>query len=144
MADPLIRVENIVKRFGPFTALNGVDFEVRKGEIHALLGDNGAGKSTLIKTLSGVHPPTEGRIIVEGRDAVFRSPADASRAGIGTVYQDLAVNPLMSVTRNFFMGRELHRGPRAVGALRKVDGARKAGSLGRDDDPCDPIPEPQP
>ena len=118
MAEPLIRTEGLVKRFGPFTALNGIDLEVYKGEIHALLGDNGAGKSTLIKILSGVHPPTEGTIYVEGQPAQFRSPRDASEAGIGTVYQDLAVNPLMSVTRNFFMGRELYNGPKPLGLLR--------------------------
>lgn len=118
MSKPLIQTRNLVKRFGPFTALNGIELEVHPGEIHALLGDNGAGKSTLIKILSGVHQPTTGEILVDGKPRVFRSPRDASKAGIGTVYQDLAVNPLMSVTRNFFMGRELIRGPKAFGALR--------------------------
>lgn len=107
MAQPYLRVENLVKRFGPFTALGGVDLEVYPGEVHALLGDNGAGKSTLIKTLAGVHEPTEGQLYVEGKPVSFRSPRDATAAGIGTVYQDLALNQLMSVTRNFFMGREL-------------------------------------
>lgn len=107
MADPYLRVENLTKKFGPFTALGGVDLEVYPGEVHALLGDNGAGKSTLIKTLAGVHQPTSGQIFIEGKPAAFRSPRDASAAGIGTVYQDLALNQLMSVTRNFFMGREL-------------------------------------
>jgi len=115
MAEPYLRVENLVKRFGPFTALGGVDLEVFPGEVHCLLGDNGAGKSTLIKTLAGVHQPTEGKIYIEGKPVTFRSPRDASAAGIGTVYQDLALNPLMSVTRNFFMGREL-TGP--LGSLR--------------------------
>jgi simple sugar transport system ATP-binding protein len=118
MAEPLIRIENIVKRFGPFTALNGVSLEVRAGEVLALLGDNGAGKSTLIKILSGVHQPTSGQIFVEGKPVVFRSPRDASAAGIGTVYQDLALNPLLSVTRNFFMGREIYIGPAAIGLMR--------------------------
>ncbi len=107
MAEPYLHAENLVKKFGPFTALSGVDLEVYPGEVHALLGDNGAGKSTLIKTLAGVHPPTSGQIYIEGKPVNFRSPRDASAAGIGTVYQDLAVNQLMSVTRNFFMGREL-------------------------------------
>jgi simple sugar transport system ATP-binding protein len=115
MADPYLRVENLVKRFGPFTALGGVDLEVFPGEVHALLGDNGAGKSTLIKTLAGVHQPSEGQIFIQGKPVDFRSPRDASAAGIGTVYQDLALNQLMSVTRNFFMGREL-KGP--LGTLR--------------------------
>ena len=107
MSDPYLRVEGLVKRFGPFTALGGVDLEVYPGEVHCLLGDNGAGKSTLIKTLSGVHEPTKGKIYIEGKPVKFRSPRDASDAGIGTVYQDLAINQLLSVTRNFFMGREL-------------------------------------
>ncbi|MEM9436011.1 MAG: ATP-binding cassette domain-containing protein [Pseudomonadota bacterium] len=107
MADPYLRVEKLVKKFGPFTALNGVDLEVHAGEVHALLGDNGAGKSTLIKTLAGVHEPSGGQLYIEGKPVNFRSPRDATAAGIGTVYQDLALNQLMSVTRNFFMGREL-------------------------------------
>ena len=102
-----MRVENVTKKFGPFTAVNGVDLDVYPGEVHALLGDNGAGKSTLIKILSGVHQPTSGTIYMEEVERSFRSPRDASAAGIGTVYQDLAINQLMSVTRNFFMGREL-------------------------------------
>jgi simple sugar transport system ATP-binding protein len=110
-----MRVENLVKKFGPFTALGGVDLEIYPGEVHALLGDNGAGKSTLIKTLAGVHEPTSGQIYIEEKPVHFRSPRDATAAGIGTVYQDLALNQLMSVTRNFFMGREL-KGP--LGTLR--------------------------
>jgi simple sugar transport system ATP-binding protein len=115
MAEPYLRVEGLVKRFGPFTAIGGVDLEVYPGEVHCLLGDNGAGKSTLIKTLAGVHQPTEGKIYIEGKPVEFRSPRDASDAGIGTVYQDLAINQLLSVTRNFFMGREL-KGP--LGTMR--------------------------
>lgn len=118
MSTPIIKTEGLTKKFGPFTALNGIDLDIHKGEIHALLGDNGAGKSTLIKILSGVHEPTSGTIYVEGKASKFRSPRDAAIAGIGTVYQDLAVNPLMSVTRNFFMGRELLRGPKPFGAMR--------------------------
>ena len=87
MTEPLIRLQAIRKQFGNFIALNGVDLEVFPGEVHALLGDNGAGKSTLIKVLSGVHEPTDGTIHVEGREVRFRSPRDASAAGIGTVYQ---------------------------------------------------------
>ncbi len=115
---PYMRVEGLVKRFGPFTALDGVDLEVYPGEVHALLGDNGAGKSTLIKTLAGVHEPTEGSIYVEGKPVRFRSPRDATAAGIGTVYQDLALNQLMSVTRNFFMGREPTKG---AGPFKRFD-----------------------
>jgi len=117
VADPLIRLENIVKRFGNFTALNGVSMDVHAGEVHALLGDNGAGKSTLIKILAGVHQPTEGTIYLDGQPVSFRNPLVASDAGIGTVYQDLALNSLTSVTRNFFVGREITRGPRPFGIL---------------------------
>ncbi len=118
---PLVRLENIVKKFGPFTALNGVSMEVHPGEVHALLGDNGAGKSTLIKILSGVFRPTSGQIHVEGRPVDFRSPRDATQVGIGTVYQDLALNQLMSVTRNFFMGREIYWGRPPLGVLKMAE-----------------------
>ena len=104
---PLIETRNLVKKFGAFTALNGVSLRVYPGEVHALLGDNGAGKSTLIKVLSGVFPATDGEILVDGEVVKFASPRNATEAGIGTVYQDLALNPLSSVTRNFFLGREL-------------------------------------
>ena len=118
MVEPLIRVRGLVKQFGPFTALNGIDLDIYRGEVHALLGDNGAGKSTLIRLLSGLYRPDGGQIFVEGKPMRFRSPRDASKAGIGTVYQELALNPLMSVTRNVFMGRELFWGPKPFGFLK--------------------------
>jgi simple sugar transport system ATP-binding protein len=83
-----------------------VSVDVYPGECHCLLGDNGAGKSTFIKTMSGVHKPTKGEILFEGRRCTSTSPRDAMEAGIATVYQDLAMIPLMSVSRNFFMGNE--------------------------------------
>ena len=104
--DPILRMEDIEKHFGAVIALAGVTFEVRAGECHCLLGDNGAGKSTFIKTMSGVHKPTAGRILFEGRPMSFADPREAIDAGIATVYQDLAMIPLMSVSRNFFMGNE--------------------------------------
>jgi simple sugar transport system ATP-binding protein len=107
---PLIEVRDLVKHFGSVIALSGVSMRVARGEVLCLLGDNGAGKSTLIKTLAGVHRPTSGEYLVEGRPVSFASPRDALDAGIATVYQDLAMIPLMSVTRNFFMGREPTRG----------------------------------
>jgi simple sugar transport system ATP-binding protein len=104
--NPIVEMKDIEKHFGPVIALNGVSFDVRPGECHCLLGDNGAGKSTFIKTMSGVHKPTRGEIQFEGKRMDFASPRDAMEAGIATVYQDLAMIPLMSVTRNFWMGRE--------------------------------------
>ena len=114
---PLIEIKDLVKKFGAFTALNGVSLDVYPGEVHALLGDNGAGKSTLIKVLSGVHPATSGEIRVDGNSVNFESPREASDAGIGTVYQDLALNALTSVTRNFFLGREIKKGPGPFGLM---------------------------
>ena len=114
---PLIEIKNLVKKFGTFTALNGVSLDVYPGEVHALLGDNGAGKSTLIKVLSGVHLMTSGEIKVDGEIVNFSTPRQASDAGIGTVYQDLALNALTSVTRNFFLGREIKKGPGPFGLL---------------------------
>lgn len=101
MTTPIIEVRNLVKHFGPVIALNGVSLSVEAGQVHCLLGDNGAGKSTLIKTLSGVHKPTSGEFLVEGKPVSFNSPRDALDHGIATVYQDLAMIPLMSVMRNF-------------------------------------------
>lgn len=104
--DPIIRMRDIEKHFGSVIALAGVTVEIFPGECHCLLGDNGAGKSTFIKTMSGVHKPTAGEIIFEGKPLQFADPRDAISAGIATVYQDLAMIPLMSVSRNFFMGNE--------------------------------------
>jgi simple sugar transport system ATP-binding protein len=108
-----VRMEGIVKRFGTITALNGVDFTVGRREVMGLLGDNGAGKSTLIKVLTGVYPPSSGKIYIDGKLVDIPSPREARALGIETCYQDLALVPLMSITRNFFLGRELtrHLGP---------------------------------
>ena len=110
MSEPIYKLDGIEKHFGNIVALAGVSFEVHAGECHCLLGDNGAGKSTFIKTMSGVHKPTKGTITLEGQPVEFKSPRDAMEAGIATVFQDLAMIPLMSVTRNFFMGREPTKG----------------------------------
>ena len=117
-ATPLIDVQNISKQFGSVIALSGVSMAVWPGEVHCLLGDNGAGKSTLIKTLSGVHAPSGGQIVIEGQPVVMSGPRDALDRGIATVFQDLAMIPLMSITRNFFMGRELTKGS---GPARRFD-----------------------
>lgn len=106
MTEPLIELRDIEKHFGAVIALAGVSLSVYPGECHCLLGDNGAGKSTFIKTMAGVHKPTKGQIFMGGQEVFFNSARDAIEAGIATVYQDLAMIPLMSVTRNFWMGRE--------------------------------------
>jgi simple sugar transport system ATP-binding protein len=103
---PLIEVVNISKFFGSVIALHDVSMAVHAGEVMCLLGDNGAGKSTLIKILSGVHRASEGQYLVEGQRVAFDSPRDALAHGIATVYQDLAMIPLMSIARNFFLGSE--------------------------------------
>ncbi len=102
----LLRLEHASKYFGSVVALEDVSIDLKAGEVHALLGDNGAGKSTLIKILSGVHQPDKGRYLVEGQEVHFTSPRDALARGIATVYQDLAMIPLMSISRNFFLGAE--------------------------------------
>ena len=103
---PLIRAERVTRRFGGVTALDDVTFEASAGSITCLLGDNGAGKSTLIRILAGVFPPTSGRIVLAGEEVRFTSPRDALARGIATVHQDLALVPLLSVWRNFFLGEE--------------------------------------
>ncbi len=115
---PLMELRDVCKFFGGVIALNEVSFAVEPGEVHCLLGDNGAGKSTLIKILSGVHRPSRGEILIRAEPVVLRSPKDALDRGIATVYQDLALVPLMSVARNFFLGREPVR---RVGPLRLFD-----------------------
>src|SRR5213078_1936838 len=109
-ADPsseyILELDGVSKFFGSVVALNDVTLRLRRGEVHCLLGDNGAGKSTLIKILAGVHPPSLGTYRVDAEPVVFDSPRDALDRGIATVYQDLALIPLMSVSRNLFLGRE--------------------------------------
>ncbi|HID09641.1 TPA: sugar ABC transporter ATP-binding protein, partial [Candidatus Micrarchaeota archaeon] len=118
---PLVRMVKISKSFGTVQALKDVDFEVGYQEVMGLVGDNGAGKSTLIKILTGVFPPDSGEIYFEGKRVNIRSPREARDLGIETVYQDLALIPLMSISRNFFLGRE----PTVrVGPLRFLDKRR--------------------
>lgn len=118
---PVVELRDIVKTFGRVVALSGVSMSVRPGEVRCLLGDNGAGKSTLIKVLSGVFPPTSGEVLLDGAPITFASPRAAQHLGIATVHQHLAVQPLMSVTRNFFLGREPTVG---WGPFRRFDIAR--------------------
>jgi len=103
---PLLEIKNVSKFFGSVIALQDVSAFVRAGEVTCLLGDNGAGKSTLIKVLSGVHKASEGEYLFDGVQQDFGSPREALEMGIATVYQDLAMIPLMSIWRNFFLGSE--------------------------------------
>lgn len=121
MTVPIIELRNVEKHFGAVIALAGVSFEVKPGECHCLLGDNGAGKSTLIKIMSGVHKPTKGEILINGVKHNFSSPRSGMRAGVATVYQDLAMIPLMSVSRNFWMGHEPEVG---VWPFKRMDRAK--------------------
>ncbi len=125
---PLLEARNITKYFGAVVAIEDVSLTVRAGEVTCLLGDNGAGKSTLIKTLSGVHPPDVGTLAVNGEPVRFTSPRDALDAGIATVYQDLSVMPLMSISRNFFLGNEPTFG---FGPFKRFDEA-KASRIARE------------
>jgi fructose transport system ATP-binding protein len=117
----LLEARGLVKRFGHVFALRGADFELYAGEIVAIIGDNGAGKSTLIKTLSGALTPDEGEIRLDGDPVHFRSPRDARRLGIETVYQDLAVAPALDIATNIFLGREQRRRGPAGSVLRMLD-----------------------
>jgi simple sugar transport system ATP-binding protein len=121
---PLLRVERVSKRFGNVVALRDVTISVPAGQVTCLLGDNGAGKSTLIQILAGVHPPTTGRYLVDGEPVDFDSPRDALSRGIATVYQDLAMIPLLSIWRNFFLGAEPCVGS---GPFRRIDRAHCEG-----------------
>lgn len=106
-AMPVLAVRQAQKRFGAVHALKGVDLEAHRGEVLALLGDNGAGKSTLVKCISGVHALDEGEIRIDGELAAIHSPAAARRAGIETVYQDLALFDNLTPAQNFYCGREI-------------------------------------
>jgi simple sugar transport system ATP-binding protein len=111
-AGPLVRLSQVGKNYGSIHALSGIDLEVSGGEVTCVLGDNGAGKSTLIKIIAGLHQPSTGTYEVDGKAVHFSSPRQALEQGIATVYQDLAVVPLMPVWRNFFLGNEVRKGPR--------------------------------
>jgi simple sugar transport system ATP-binding protein len=111
-AAPLVRLTHAGKHYGSIVALSDITLEVSGGEVTCVLGDNGAGKSTLIKIIAGLHQPSEGTYEVEGEQVSFNSPREALERGIATVYQDLAVVPLMPVWRNFFLGNEKRKGLR--------------------------------
>jgi len=115
---PVIEARGIGKRYGSVIALSEISTVVAEGSVVCVLGDNGAGKSTFIKVLAGAHAHSEGELLIDGTPTTFGSPREALAAGIATVYQDLAVVPLMPVWRNFFLGSEATRG---VGPLKRLD-----------------------
>jgi simple sugar transport system ATP-binding protein len=117
---PLLEADNISKFYGNIVALKDVSMYVDAGEVTCILGDNGAGKSSFIKILSGAHRADAGRLLVDGEEVQFGSPRDARAKGIATVYQDLAMVPLMSIWRNFFLGAEPRKG---IGPLKWFDAA---------------------
>jgi simple sugar transport system ATP-binding protein len=120
-AAPLVKLTDAGKNYGNIIALQGVTLEVGGSEVTCVLGDNGAGKSTLIKIIAGLHQHTHGTYEVEGQSVKFDSPREALDRGIATVYQDLAVVPLMPVWRNFFLGNEVRKGPAMdIAAMRKM------------------------
>jgi len=125
----MLEVRNIGKQYGNIIALSGVTTEVRGGAVTCVLGDNGAGKSTFIKILSGVHQYDQGMLLLDGKPTRFSGPREALHAGIATVYQDLALVPLMSVWRNFFLGSEPTKG---FGPWRRFD-VRKAKRTSREE-----------
>src|SRR4051812_29537424 len=109
-AEPLIQLTGLSKHFGGVTALDDVSFDVRRGEVHAIVGENGAGKSTLMKLLAGVHTPDQGGIKINGRMVRVSNPREAQRQGISIVYQELNLFPHRTVTANIFANRELRAG----------------------------------
>ncbi len=126
---PLMEARDVSKYFGHVVALEDISMQIKAGEVTCLLGDNGAGKSTLIKIFSGVHQPDKGSITLDGEEVTFNSPRDAIDRGIATVYQDLAMIPLMGISRNFFLGREPTKG---VGPLEMFD-VKKADRITREE-----------
>ena len=123
-ATPILEARGLVKRYGHVVALNGADLELYPGEILAVIGDNGAGKSTLIKALVGAVAPDDGEVRLDGKLVHFRSPIEARKAGIETVYQDLAVAPALDIASNIFLGRESRRRGILGKAFRMIDKPR--------------------
>jgi simple sugar transport system ATP-binding protein len=119
-APHLLEADSISKYYGNVVALNDVSAHVNAGEVTCILGDNGAGKSSFIKILSGSHQPDAGRLLIDGDEVLFQSPRDSRAMGIATVYQDLAMVPLMSIWRNFFLGAEPRK---RIGPLQLLDTA---------------------
>jgi len=125
MNEPFLRTEKLTKHFGGLTAADEISISVSRGEVVGLLGDNGAGKSTFIKMVSGVYPPSSGKVFIEGEEAHISTPADARNLGIETIYQDLALADNLDTSANIFLGRE--RKKNLIGSLVKtLDNKRMA------------------
>jgi D-xylose transport system ATP-binding protein len=122
---PILELKGVSKSFGAVQALTDVDFEVYPAEVVALVGDNGAGKSTLIKCISGAHTADTGTMFVEGQEVKIRTPGEATRLGIETVYQDLALCDNLDVVANMFLGRE-HADPAGIGPLQELEMEKQA------------------
>jgi ribose transport system ATP-binding protein len=139
--DPLLAIHGVVKSFGGAQALRGVDFDLERGEVHALLGENGAGKSTLMNILSGVIEPDHGEILIDGSAVRFADPRAAQAAGVATIFQELDLVPSLDVTANLFLGRELTRASVLDrGAMRRAARAR-LDAIGFDVDVDQPVGE---
>ncbi|WP_250557979.1 sugar ABC transporter ATP-binding protein [Pseudonocardia lacus] len=138
-AAPLLEMTGISVAFGPVRALDGVDFRLRAGEVHALMGENGAGKSTLIKALTGVHPLDAGRVVLDGAEVAFSGPAQAQAAGISTVYQEVNLCPNLSVAENLLLGREPRRWGRIDGRGVRKRAREVLARLHLDVDPASPL-----
>ncbi|HEX8722833.1 MAG TPA: ATP-binding cassette domain-containing protein, partial [Pyrinomonadaceae bacterium] len=139
MDEPLLRMEGIRKVFSGVVALDGVDFRLERGEVHALVGENGAGKSTLIKVMTGAYRRDGGRVLLEGREVNFRSPEEAQDSGVVAVYQEVNLLAFRTVAENIFLGRE----PRRFGLIdwkrMNADAGRILQRLGLAIDPAAPL-----
>jgi ribose transport system ATP-binding protein len=136
---PLLSVTGAAKHFGGVQALRGVDFDLKAGEIHALLGENGAGKSTLMNLLSGVYGPDEGVIRIDGNPVKFASPRQAQAAGIATIFQELDLVPSLNVAANLFLGRELMRAGRLDDAAMRAEARKRLEAIDIGIDPGRPV-----
>lgn len=131
MQELALEGRGLTKTYGSVVALNGADFELRRGEILAVIGDNGAGKSTLIKALAGAVIPDAGEIRMDGKETSFKSPMDARAAGIETVFQNLALSPALSIADNLFLGREIRAAGIRGSVFRLLDRAKMAAEARR-------------
>ncbi|MBB1249176.1 ATP-binding cassette domain-containing protein [Rhizobium sp. G21] len=129
--EPILTARGLVKRYGKVTALDNADFDLYPGEILAVIGDNGAGKSSLIKALSGAVTPDDGEIRLDGQPVRFRSPIEARKSGIETVYQNLALSPALSIADNMFLGREIRK-PGPLGSVFRMLDRKAMEKVARD------------